>query len=95
MVIGILKEPPFETRVSLLAVEAATLIKGGHTIWVEQGAGLKSFCLDDDYKTTGAEIKARADIFEGADFILGIHYKDVPEPVKNKTFIFMWLILYP
>lgn len=94
MVIGILKEPSFETRVSLLAVEAAALIKSGHTIWVEQGAGLKSFCLDDDYKASGAEIKSRTDIFDGADMVLGIHYKDVPESVKNKVFIGFYQPIY-
>jgi len=69
MIIGILKEPSFETRVSLLAVEAAALTKSGHVIWVEEAAGLKSFCLDEDYKSIGAEIKSRAGIFDGAHMI--------------------------
>ena len=39
MIIGILKEPSFESRVSLLAAEAAALTKNGFTVWVEPDAG--------------------------------------------------------
>jgi len=94
MTIGILKEPSFESRVSLLAVEAATLTKSGHSIWVEHEAGMRSFCLDEDYKTAGAEIKSRADILKGADIILGIHYQDIPPSVKEKAFIGIYQPLY-
>ncbi|HEY8780659.1 MAG TPA: NAD(P) transhydrogenase subunit alpha [Mucilaginibacter sp.] len=94
MTIGILKEPSFESRVSLLAADAATLTKSGINIWVEHGAGTKSFCLDEDYKTNGAEIKTRAAIFEGADILLRIHYNDIPSSVKNKVFIGIYQPLY-
>jgi len=94
MTIGILKEPSFESRVSLLAGEAAALIKNGINVWVEPDAGLKSFCIDKDYVDVGAVIKSRADIFEGADVLLSIHYYGVPIDAKNKIFIGVYLPLY-
>ena len=87
MTIGILKEPSFESRVSLLAGEVATLIKTGISVWVEKGAGLKAFCTDEAYTASGAHIKSRADVFKAADVLLGIHYNDIPAALTNKVFI--------
>jgi len=87
MTIGILKEPLFESRVSLLAGEVATLTKNGIQVWVEADAGLKAFCMDDEYIAGGAVIKTRTDIFEGADVLLCIHYNEIPFYLKNKVLI--------
>ena len=56
MQIGILKEPPGETRVSLLPESVATLIGKGHTIFVETHAGALAFASDEDYTKAGATI---------------------------------------
>ena len=58
MTIGLLKEPPHETRVSLLAEAVASLTKKGITVLVENGAGEKSFCSDAEYEKAGAQIKS-------------------------------------
>jgi len=42
MTIGVLKEPGYETRVSLPAEAVAILTKKGITVLVENGAGVKS-----------------------------------------------------
>ena len=81
MVIGVLKEPAHETRVSLLSDAVATLTKKGITVWVEQNAGQRSFSADADYKNAGAEIKSAAEIFSGADVILSIN---LPEGTISK-----------
>jgi NAD(P) transhydrogenase subunit alpha len=94
MTIGILKEPSFESRVSMLATEVAALTKNGTIVWVEQEAGLKAFCKDEAYAAGGALIKSRTEIFEGADILLGIHYSDMPFHVKNKVFIGVYHPLY-
>jgi NAD(P) transhydrogenase subunit alpha len=94
MIIGILKEPSFESRVSMLAGEVAALIKNGITVWVEPGAGLKAFCIDEDYAGSGALIKPRADILIGADVLLSIHYNAGPVSVANKAFIGVYQPLY-
>lgn len=94
MIIGILKEPSFEPRVSLLAAEASALIKSGHTVWVEKGAGLRAFCADEDYKASGAEIRSRNDILSGADILLNIHAEGCLLLAKNKVIIGVYQPLY-
>jgi NAD(P) transhydrogenase subunit alpha len=94
MIIGILHEPSFESRVSLLAAEAASLIKNGNAIWVERDAGLKAFCLDEDYIQAGATIKSRSDIFNGADILLGINYGEIPLSLRNKTLVGVYQPMY-
>ena len=69
MIIGVLKEPSFETRVSLLAESAAALIKKGNKLIVESGAGDKSFNNNQEYEKVGAEIKSRAEVLEQANIV--------------------------
>jgi NAD(P) transhydrogenase subunit alpha len=85
--IGVLKEPSFESRVSLLAAEAAALIKAGRIVWLEEGAGIKSFCPDSEYTAVGAVIKSRADVLASADILLSINSNDIPVTLKDKALI--------
>ena len=62
MTIGLLKEPAYETRVSLLAEAVATLTKKNITVFIESGAGERAFCSNDDYEKAGAQIKSRAEV---------------------------------
>ncbi len=73
MKIGLLKEPAHETRVSLLAEAVASLVKKGITVLVEQGAGIRAFCNDDDYAKSGARVATRAEVIQASDIILSIH----------------------
>ena len=73
MTIGVLKEPSFETRVSLLPEAVATLTKKGIQVYVEQGAGEKAFSADDEYTKVGASIKSRNEVLQSSDIILTIH----------------------
>lgn len=73
MIVGVLKESSPETRVSLIAEGAAQLIKKNISVWVESGAGLEAFCSDEDYRSSGAEIKSSTEIAEKADIVLSIH----------------------
>lgn len=92
MVIGVLKEPAFETRVSLLPDAVATLTKKNISVFVEQGAGVKAFSNDDDYTNAGAQIKSAAEIVQSADLILTIH---PPEGTAgNKIIIGVYQPLY-
>ena len=94
MIIGILREPSFESRVSLLAAEAASLIKSNIAVWVENGAGLNAFGLDEDYIQAGAAIKSRSDIFDGADILLAIHYSEIPLSLRNKILVGVYQPMY-
>ncbi|HUR65205.1 MAG TPA: Re/Si-specific NAD(P)(+) transhydrogenase subunit alpha [Chitinophagaceae bacterium] len=76
MTIGILKEPAYETRVSLLAEAAATLTKKGITVIIENGAGEKAFCSNADYEQAGATVKSRDEVLVSSDIILAIHALD-------------------
>ena len=76
MTIGLLQEPNFETRVSLLAEAVATLTKKEITVIVENGAGEKAFCSNADYEKAGAQIKNRSEVLGSANIVLTIHAID-------------------
>ena len=73
MTIGVLQEPAFETRVSLLPEAVTALTKKGITVLVEAGAGIKASAADEDYTKAGAQIKSAAEIIAEAAVILSIH----------------------
>lgn len=79
MTIGLLKEPAYETRVSLLAEAVSTLTKKGITVFVENGAGEKAFCSNADYEKAGAQIKSRDEVLEAANIILSIQSIDTSD----------------
>ncbi len=61
MIIGIPKEiKNRERRVALTPEGAASLTRNGHTVHIEQGAGLGSGFADADYRTAGARIVSTA-----------------------------------
>lgn len=76
MTIGVLKEPTYETRVSLLAEAVTTLTKKGINVLVESNAGDRAFCSDEDYKNAGAEIKSRSETAAAAGVLLSIYPPD-------------------
>ena len=76
MIIGVLREPTFETRVSLLADSVAALTKKNIEVWVESGAGDHALSSVADYEKAGAKISSAADIIAQADIILSIHAPD-------------------
>ncbi|MDH7462706.1 Re/Si-specific NAD(P)(+) transhydrogenase subunit alpha [Chitinophagaceae bacterium 26-R-25] len=73
MIVGILTELSFETRVSMLPETVSALIKKNVEVWLEQGAGEKASCADSEYVNVGASIKSAAEIFQSANVILSIH----------------------
>lgn len=82
MTIGVLKEPGYETRVSLLPEAVASLTKKGITVVVETGAGNRAFSSDEEYKKIGAQIKSRNEIFSSSDIILSIRQPEPSELVQ-------------
>lgn len=73
MIIGVLQEPSFETRVSLLPEAVPALIKKGHTILVAKGAGEKAAASDDDYIKAGAQVQDATTVAAAAEVLLTIH----------------------
>lgn len=94
MIVGVLKEPAYETRVSLLAEGAAALIKRKLEVWVETGAGEKAFCPDPAYSSAGARLTTKDEIIASADLLIGIRYDDIPPGLQNKIIIGVYQPLY-
>lgn len=85
MVVGVLKEPSFETRVSLLPETVAALVKKGITVVVENGAGEKAFNNDDAYTRSGASILSQEEVFSQSDVILSIHPPAIADTIASTT----------
>lgn len=74
MIVGVPKEIKLdEYRVALLPVGVEELVRHGHTVLVEAGAGLGSGLYDDEYELQGAKLIAGPDqIFAEADLIVKV-----------------------
>ena len=96
MTIGLLKEPSYESRVSLLAEAINFLTKKGITVLVEGGAGEKAWCSDGDYEKAGAQIKNRGEVLSQADIVLSIHQLSTAEieKLRSKVIIGVYQPLY-
>ncbi|HVU58090.1 MAG TPA: hypothetical protein VHD83_23680, partial [Puia sp.] len=94
MIIGVLREPAFESRVSLLAEAVTALVKKKIEVWVEAGAGMSAYCGDDDYSKAGAHIRSREEVLGGADILLSIHYNEIPATIQHKVLIGVYQPLY-
>lgn len=73
MIIGLLKEPNFETRSSLLPEHAIALNKMNVQLMIESGAGITAFATDEKYAEAGASIGSRNEVLEKADVLLSIN----------------------
>lgn len=80
MDIGIPKEIKIqETRIALIPAAAAEIIKHGHQVFLEQGAGLLSGYADSDYSNVGVKICPSAEaLYNSAEMIL-----KVKEPITS------------
>lgn len=56
------KEPQPETRVALVPETVQTLVRAGHRVLVEQGAGLAAAHPDSEYTAAGAEVVPAVDL---------------------------------
>ena len=74
MIVGIPREVKRdEYRVAMLPVGVEEMIRAGHQVLVEQGAGLGSGLPDHEYLNQGAElVSAAAEIFERSDMIVKV-----------------------
>jgi alanine dehydrogenase len=79
MIVGVPKEiKTNENRVALVPAGAESLASDGHTLLVEQGAGLGSGFSDDAYRAVGAQVVPSADeVWAKAELIL-----KVKEPIE-------------
>src|SRR5690606_22525808 len=80
MRIGVPKETKtLEGRVALVPAAAGDLVKRGHEVWLEQGAGIKSGFSDEQYTRLGVKIAPdAASLYEKGEMIV-----KVKEPIAG------------
>ena len=73
MIIGVPKETQTgENRVALVPDTVVKLIKSGHKITVERGAGANAFFTDADYEKAGAALSSADEIFSSSDMVIKV-----------------------
>ena len=85
MIIGVLKEPHPETRVSLLPEHITILKKWNVDVCVENGAGALAFADDETYAKAGAKLMTRDDVLQNAIVALSINTLPESDLAKLKT----------
>jgi len=83
--IGVPREiKPDEYRVGMMPVGVETLVRAGHEVTVEKGAGVGSGFADEDYEKAGAKlVPTAADVFGAAEMIVKVKE---PQPVEIGLF---------
>ncbi len=79
MIIGLLKEPANDNRVSLLPEQVDAFVKKNITVIVEDGAGTNASVPNEAYTTKGASIANRSDVLAKADIVLSINLLSTSE----------------
>jgi H+-translocating NAD(P) transhydrogenase subunit alpha len=73
MRLGIPKETsPGETRVAVIPAAVPPLVKSGLEVAVESGAGIAAGFPDDTYRSQGAAVVSRPELFRTADIVLQV-----------------------
>ena len=73
MIIGVLKEPIPETRVSLLPEHVTSLKKWNVNVVIEDNAGATAFANTDKYIDAGATVATREQVLQSSAIILSIN----------------------
>ncbi|PLX05191.1 MAG: NAD(P)(+) transhydrogenase (Re/Si-specific) subunit alpha [Marinilabiliales bacterium] len=89
MTIGILKEPDFENRTSLLPEGMKAIENLKSSVLIEKGAGEKAYAHDDEYKEKGAELADIETILKKSDILLSINApeKEVLNKLRESSII--------
>lgn len=84
MILGVLTETKInERRVALSPEIVKLLVKKGFQVQVESGAGLGSNFADDDYKSAGAQVVSKVEVFN-SDVILKVNAPTKEEAAQYK-----------
>ena len=97
MIISALRErKDGEKRVAIVPDVVKKLVNDGHQVFIEKGAGEKSFFSDISYQESGAEIMYLDEILPKTDILLVVDLpsNDVLSKVKNNSNIVVLLNPY-
>ena len=73
MKLGVLSESnPRERRVALVPSVVAKLVAAGHSVIIEQGAGLRAGFDDEMFRSQGATLASRAEVLAQSDCLLRV-----------------------
>lgn len=72
LTVGILKEPPGESRVAMVPAVAEKLAKNGYEFQIESGAGEASGFKDADYKAAGCTLADRATVTKNSELFFSV-----------------------
>ena len=81
MIVGVPREiKTAENRVALVPAGVESLVGDGHSVLVEQGAGLGSGFADDAYRTAGATLVPKpGDVWAKAEMVVKVKEPIEPE----------------
>jgi NAD(P) transhydrogenase subunit alpha len=80
LIVAVPKETvPGERRVALVPEAAGKVVKTGHEVRVETGAGSAASFTDDAYRAAGAQIDQGPGLWQAADIVLRVQKLTVPE----------------
>jgi H+-translocating NAD(P) transhydrogenase subunit alpha len=94
MKIGVLKEPAFESRVSILPETVLALQKKGIESLIEEGAGEKAFAYNNEYIQAGATVTSREEVIRQSDLLICMHVLSLQEIPEGKILIGAYQPLY-
>ena len=96
MIIGVPSEiKPQEKRVGLTPESVSELVRGGHELIVQSGAGLGIGAADEAYSQAGAQIaSAAAEVFEKAEMIVKVKEPQPAEWVQLKPHHILFTYLH-
>ncbi|MEY8367159.1 hypothetical protein AALA24_00190 [Anaerovoracaceae bacterium 42-11] len=94
MIISVIKEiKPYENRVAATPTAVGELVRRGHVVLVEKGAGMGSCFSDEEYKAAGAEIVETEEAWKRGELIYKV--KEIfPEEyhyIDDKKIIFTYI----
>jgi alanine dehydrogenase len=98
MKVGVVTEiKPDEYRVALTPAGAHELVRAGHEVLVQEGAGVGSQFEDADYRAVGAHIVSREDAWAQSDLLLKVKepVADEPDLLRDGQTLFTYLHLAP
>ncbi len=98
MIVGIPKEiKKDEYRVSLTPAGAAELVHDGHTVLLEDGAGVGSGIDNSQYEAVGVRVVSRDEVFQKAEMVIKVK-EPIPEEfdrLREDLLLFTYLHLAP
>lgn len=89
---------PLEGRVALVPEACGELVKRGHSVFVQRGAGLKSGFSDEEYERAGAQpLPDAAAVYEVGDLVVKVKepFDGEPEMTREGQLLFCFLHLAP